>query len=382
MPILKSLVHHSLTTLPIELKISIIKLRLEMEYYISQKHNNMKKNFWILMLALQSVIVFGQQNNGAYLTRSLQQDNINSVLVETSGGSINVSGVPAAETRVEVFVTAKNRRELSKEELKKEVENLYTLTVGVSNGKLTASAKPKDKVRDWKRSLNFTFKVYVPQHVSTDLSTSGGSIGLYNLTGEQNFTTSGGGLEIDNVKGNIKGKTSGGSITVENSSDDIDLSTSGGSIEAKNCDGKIHLSTSGGSLNLKHLKGTIEARTSGGTIHSADIAGNLTAHTSGGSIYMSELTCSLDASTSGGNINIALTTLGEFVKINNSGGNIDLQLPKGKGINLDLSADKIKTDEMNNFNGKIDDEQIVGKLNGGGVPVSARSGGRISLTLK
>jgi hypothetical protein len=47
--------------------------------------------------------------------------------------------------------------------------------------------------------LSISFKVFVPKNTSTDLSTSGGSISLTNLTGEQKFSTSGGSLNIDNV---------------------------------------------------------------------------------------------------------------------------------------------------------------------------------------
>jgi hypothetical protein len=91
----------------------------------------------------------------------------------------------------------------------------------------------------------------------------------------------------------------------------------------------------------------------------------------------------LETSTSGGNIDVSIRQLGKYVKISNSAGHIDLELPKGKGMDLDLSADRIKTDHLDNFNGKIDDDEVSGKLNGGGVTVKVDAGsGRISLALK
>ena len=58
-----------------------------------------------------------------------------------------------------------------------------------------------------------------------------------------------------------------------------------------------------------------------------------------------------------------------------------MKLPKNKGVDLDLSGGRIKTDQLGNFDGKIEDDSLQGKLNGGGVPVKVRSSsGRISLT--
>lgn len=134
---------------------------------------------------------------------------------------------------------------------------------------------------------------------------------------------------------------------------------------------------------LDDLKGNIKATTSGGSVSGKNIEGELSAFTSGGSIHFSDLACSLETGTSGGNVDVAFTVLGKYVKISNSAGSIDVELPKGKGLDLDLSAMKIKTNHLENFNGKIDDEQINGKLNGGGIPVSIKAGsGRIYLALK
>jgi len=346
----------------------------------------MKKYLLFLMLIALQVSVMAQFNSEKepLITKPLSNESIKDVEVQTSGGSISVSGVAVSEARIEVYVSPNNNRNnLSKEEIQQRLNELYDLNISVANNKLTATAKRKQKLDDWKKSLNISFRVFVTKDVSTDLSTSGGSISLTNLSGKQNFSTSGGSLDVDNVSGNIDGRTSGGSINVENSKDDIELSTSGGSIEAKNCNGKLRLNTSGGSLELKDLKGEIRATTSGGSIHGKNIEGELISHTSGGSIYFTDLACSLETSTSGGNIDVAMKELGKYIKISNSAGNIDLQLPKGKGVDLDLSADKIKTDHLENFNGKLSEEEVNGKLNGGGVSVRVDAGsGRISLALR
>src|SRR6185436_20310599 len=299
----------------------------------------------LLLLNLVIAISFSvvAQNKEPYMTKSLSSESVKSTEVQTSGGSITVTGVnSAAETKVEVYIHGNNgKNEISKEEIVKRLED-YDLTVSVSSNKLTAIARPKQRNMDWKKGLSISFKVFVLKNVSTDLSTSGGSISLANLTGDQKFTTSGGSLHIDNVGGKVDGRTSGGSISVENSRDDIELTTSGGSIRASNCNGNLRLNTSGGSLTSKDLKGDIKATTSGGSVNGRNISGELETHTSGGSIHLFEMACSLEASTSAGGIDVEIKELGKYVKLSNSGGGIDLQLPKGKGVDLDLDGDRIK----------------------------------------
>jgi len=341
----------------------------------------MKKYLLFFVLAAFQFSLKAQSDKTPFMTKSLSNESIKDVDVETSGGSIAVSGV-TANARIEVYITSNNNKELTKEEIQKRLNEKYNLDISVANNKVTATARLKEKMTDWKKALNISFKVFVPRNVSTDLSTSGGSISLTNLSGNLKFSTSGGSLDLDNVGGNVDGRTSGGSINLQNSKDDIELATSGGSIDAKNCDGKLRLTTSGGSLDLKDLKGDIRATTSGGSIHGSDVEGELITHTSGGSIHLSDLSCSLETSTSGGNIDVSIKQLGKYIKISNSAGNIDVTLPN-KGLDLDLSASKIKTGQLNNFSGKVDDEEINGKLNGGGVPVRIDAGsGKISLSLR
>lgn len=343
------------------------------------------KKYSLLLILMASVFLIQAQSDEPYQTKSLANESIKNVKVETSGGSIAVTGVSSSEARLEVYIRANNGREntLGKEEIQKRLAEDYDLTISVSNNKLTAIAKPKHRNMDWKKALNISFRVFSPQTVSTDLSTSGGSIALKDITGSQDFTTSGGSLKIENVGGDIHGRTSGGSIHVENSKDEIDLSTSGGSIDASNCSGNLKLTTSGGSLKLSDLKGQIKASTSGGSVIGNTIQGELSAHTSGGNIRLQDLSCSLETSTSGGHIDVSLKELGKYVTITNSGGNINLQIPNNKGVDLKLRGDKIKTSTLTNFSGSVEDDEIDGKLNGGGIPVTVRAGsGRIDLAMK
>lgn len=348
----------------------------------------MKKIIFSLLLSTGGLLLHAQFNaeKDPYMTKSLSGESLQKVNVETSGGSISVSGVAASEARIEVYVRPNNGRNessLSKEEIQKRLDDDYTLEVTISGGQLNAIAKQRRDFNNWKKALSISFRIYVPQNMNTKLRTSGGSISLKNLAGSQDFSTSGGSLNVEKLSGQVSGRTSGGSISVIDSKDEIDLSTSGGSIEARNCEGTLDLSTSGGSLRLKDLKGNIKAKTSGGSVDGDNIEGELYAHTSGGSVDLSDLSCSVETSTSGGNIDVSIKQLGKFVRIDNSGGNISLQLPKDKGVNLDLRGNKIKVDALTNFSGSKEDDSLDGTLNGGGIPVKVRAGsGRITLSTK
>jgi DUF4097 and DUF4098 domain-containing protein YvlB len=324
----------------------------------------MKHILLVFFVAAAGFIHAQKNNEKPYLTRSLSKESIKNVEVETSGGSITLTGVQESEARIEVYINGNNNKELSDDEIKTRLEENYLLEIRIDKNKVMARAKPKKGNMDWKKSLGISFRFFVPQNTSSELKTSGGSIHLKGISGTQDFATSGGSLEVESVSGKVKGKTSGGSI------------------QADNCSGDIELLTSGGSLDLNALEGNVRASTSGGNISGKNIKGEFTAHTSGGNLKLGDLSCSLEASTSGGHISIAIKDYGKYVRIDNSGGNIDLHLPKGRGVDLDLEARKVKTNAMANFKGSMEKERVKGTLDGGGVPVKIRAhSGEVDLTL-
>ncbi len=344
------------------------------------------KKYLVFSAMLIGLVVTAQDKDDKtpFLTKSFSNGSFTSTVVQTSGGNITVTGSEGAEAKVEVYIYPGNGREqLSKEEIQQRLDDMYELEIGVSNNKLVAIAKSKKKISNWKKALSIGFKVFVPKKTDTELTTSGGNINISGLNGKQNFTTSGGNLVIMDLNGNVRGRTSGGNIHVSNSGEDLDLVTSGGNIEAGNCNGKMRLVTSGGSLFLKELKGDIKATTSGGNINGKHINGELVTSTSGGNIQLKDLACSLEANTSGGNIHASIEELGKYVTLGNSSGTIELDLPAGKGLDLKLKANRIKTDRLENFSGDVKEDEIDGKLNGGGVPVKVKAGsGRIVLAFK
>src|ERR1700744_3400850 len=307
----------------------------------------------LCFVACLSVAAMAQDNDKTpYLTKSLSGDAINNVIVSTSGGGIMGSGGSGQSPRIEVYIHGSNGHEqLSKEEIKKRLDESYDMDIAVNGHELKATVKNKHDNMDWKRGLNISFKIYVPENVSTDLHTSGGGIQLDNLKGKEDFSTSGGGLQLYALSGTIHGRTSGGGIQVSNSNDEIDLQTSGGGIQAKDCKGDIKLVTSGGGIQLKNLDGTINAHTSGGGIEGKHISGELVTNTSGGGIALDEMDCSLDASSSAGSVDVKMVHVGKYLKLNTSSGNIALKLPAKQGFDLNLKAERINDDIARNVNG-------------------------------
>ncbi len=346
----------------------------------------MKRLFILLMVCISNNVQSQNASEVPFITKSFSNESIKRVIAETAGGNISVFSVGASGVRVEVYIRPSNyngSQSYSKEEIQKRLEADYHFILEASDNTIKAIAKNKNQNINWKKALSISYKIFVPKEISTNLTTSGGNITLADLNGSQHFVTSGGNLDIERLKGKVVGVTSGGNISVSDCSEDIELTTSGGNITADNCTGKINLVTSGGDIKLSKLNGTIEATTSGGNAMANDIRGALEAHTSGGNVNLRDLYCSVDAATSGGNIFVSVKEIGNYVRITNSSGQIELELPSGKGLDLKLTASKIKTNQLNNFSGSMEEEEINGKLNGGGIPVTVKGGsGKINFTLK
>ena len=311
------------------------------------------------------------RDDSPYKTQTFS--GINAVRSQTSGGSLTVEGGSGSSARVEMYVRSNGgnwNQQLSNEEIEERLAD-YEVVIRQEGSTLVATARPKREGGNWwgnRKGLNVSFKFFTPRNVNTKLNTAGGSISLSHLAGNQQFETSGGSLHMTDLAGQILGRTSGGSISLDGCRDQIDVETSGGSITAANSSGNLKLETSGGSLKLVRLAGMIDARTSGGSISGEHIDGELRTSTSGGSVRISDMAGSIDASTSGGSVSVNLTRVDKFVKLATSAGSVRVQMPLNKGIDLDMDGSRVSA-PLNNFSGRAEKDRIVGKLNGGGIPV-------------
>jgi hypothetical protein len=336
------------------------------------------KQVVLLGMALVLVLNVFSQEGEPFIVKNF--GNVERVKAVTAGGNITVEGSETNEVRVKVYIRSSDyNRKLSDAEIRERLAKDYTLRMEVEGDMLVLQAKNKSNT-NWKNGLSISFSVTVPRSTSNDLTTSGGNIVLRGVEGKQDFVTSGGNLVVKDVKGNIKGTTSGGNITAEGLADNIELVTSGGNVNAEECRGNIKLVTSGGNLSLEDLNGTITASTSGGNVNGEEIRGEIQAATSGGNVDLEKVYGSVKAGTSGGRLRVSLVEVGKYVKLSNSGGNIDLELPAGKGYDLDIRGSKINTEALSNYSGSMSESRLNGKLNGGGIPVTIDRGERINLS--
>ncbi|MGB4772631.1 MAG: hypothetical protein WBP58_14285 [Chitinophagaceae bacterium] len=337
----------------------------------------MKKVLSFMLAMVVAVAVFAQDDE-PFLVKNF--NGVKKIKAQTSGGNISVTGGDGATAKVEVVIRSNyNNRQLSNEEIRKRLESDYELKVETEGDVLVLLAKTKRN--GWnKDGLSISFRITSPREVATKLVTSGGNITLRNLNGQQDFTTSGGNLVVSDLRGNITGNTSGGNIKAERVFDDVDLTTSGGNVSAVASKGRLTLTTSGGNLQLEDLDGTINASTSGGTVNGERLSGQIEASTSGGNVVLQHISGSLKAGTSGGNVKVYMDKVDQYVKLSNSGGGIDINLPDGKGYTLDLRADKINTSTLRNFSGSTSEGKMNGTMNGGGSQITASNSGRINLS--
>ena len=353
--------------------------------------NNSKaimKRLLLTLLVIPVTLVAYAQNDRTetpYQTKTFG-GNPTSLRVETSGGGIAVAGSSRADVLVELYVKANNYRDnLSKAEIDERL-NQYDIVMRADGNTVIATAKRKNNNNlDWRRSLSISFRITAPRNMGTDLETSGGGIQLSHLTGRQTFHTSGGGLDLTDLTGDLKGRTSGGSIHLTDcrtnrSSEKIDLETSGGGIDATNATGLIRLETSGGSIRLRNLNGKINAETSGGGVSGDGITGELITGTSGGSIRLTNMAGSVEATTSAGSLSLQLTKVGDYIRLSTGAGSVNVQMPLNKGMNVDLSGNRVSM-PLANFDGVSEKDRIKGKLNGGGIPVAiSASSGSVSVS--
>lgn len=300
-------------------------------------------SFASMILMVSTASAFSAIQDDPYRVEEFSITTPGNLDVRTSGGHITVKASESNRVRVEMYVR-KNGRDLSASDYDL---NDFEIDISQSGNTVRAIAK-RENGNNWKfwnnNNISISFVVYTPREMSTDLKTSGGHIETEGLKGKQEIATSGGHLQLHNLMGTVNARTSGGHIEISDFEGEMNTRTSGGHIEVQNANGNISLRTSGGHIDLERISGSVEASTSGGSIK-ADIA-----------------------------------SIGQFVDLRTSGGNVNISVPEGLGLDLELRGSRVRT-ELKNFSGKVEDDEVEGSINGGGPKISARtSGGTVRIS--
>ncbi len=352
--------------------------------------SNILFGFFALIIILLTIILFTLRkdinvyriNENTYKTSETeysfkQEYKVKSPLklkISTSGG--NISTFQGNDSTIEVSFIVKKRNQVLDVTLD-QLKEIAELEINHNDTTLDIEIK-----RFKERRISVGFMIKTPVKSSVNLRTSGGNIQVNGITGSHTISTSGGNIELEKITGNTDASTSGGNISIINSAADFNASTSGGNITMEHIDGKLHVSTSGGNINASAIKHGLSAHTSGGNIDVTDTQGPIDVNTSGGSIGLKDISGQVKAFTSGGDITANLIQLKERLDLETSGGSVDATIPKGTGIDLDLSADQINT-PLTNFTGLAKKDRIKGQMNGGGILVRlTTSGGSVTLNYK
>ena len=295
----------------------------------------------LVLLAMQFSAIASSNDTDPYLTKQFTLNGSGNLKVETSGASVAVTGASGNEVIVDMYVKLNGREvEMEDAEVERELDN-YNLDISQSGNTISVIVKKRNN--RGRNKLNISFKVQVPTEMSSKFQSSGGSISVDGLNGEQEIATSGGSIQVVNSSGYVDTHSSGGSLRVENFQGNIDVQSSGGSVKVKLLTGGLKVNTSGGSVNLEEINGSISA------------------------------------STSGGSIKAQLSNLEKELSMRSSGGSITAVVPDGLGLDLDLSGGRVNS-KLSNFSGEVKKDRIQGKINGGGIPVTMQSsGGSINL---
>lgn len=252
------------------------------------------KRTGLLMVALMALSVAACANAESRIEKTLTLAPGGKFVLQTDSGSVTVTGSSASGARI---IITSNRSDL---------DSLFNFDFNSSDG--LAQVTARKKTSHWFSNVNLHFEITVPSQTSLSVKTSGGSVKVSSVQGEQDLHTSGGSIDASEIRGNLAAHTSGGSISVRDVTGDADLGTSGGGISVNSLTGSLQAGTSGGPIHIDGVTGRAIAHTSGGSIQAAFARGNNQGgelSTSGGSIRASldpSANLDIDASTSGGSV--------------------------------------------------------------------------------
>lgn len=270
--------------------------------------------------------------------------------------------VPGTSANIEVYyIVHKGGRFARIDRSKLEGELILETEKTSTSVNIHVKSKYEDRLFNSADKYSVSFKVYVPKATECVLATSDGNVSVGGLNGNQQIRTSDGTIELSQITGNVSGKTSDGDVRVKSLNGDLDIRTSDGTVDIQSVQGSVVASTSDGDIKLTKVKGDISVKTSDGFINFHDVSG------------------SFSGSTSDGNINGTVIDLKKELNLRTSDGNIEVTLPAGLGLDLDIKGESVDV-PLQNFSGQSNETNIRGKSNGGGIPVVlSTAGGRVKV---
>lgn len=278
------------------------------------------------------------------MTKEFDLDGSGILKTYTFAGNIEVmSHSQEGKVRVELYV----ERGYSFWSNSKNLSN-YRITMKQVGNQVISSVERKEKERGFfSDEMTFSYKIYVPKNISSELRTSAGNIQVYGLQGTHNLKSFGGHITLDSLRGRVEAFTSGGNISIQNS------------------EGKIYGQTNGGNISLVDNSGDLRFRTNGGQITGRGISGSM----------LSEV--------NGGNIDINFLNITEGIDLKTTAGNITITLPKEIGFDINMAGMVIDLASDIAFEGVKKSGAVNGQIYEGGIPVNLKATyGKIAVNVK
>jgi DUF4097 and DUF4098 domain-containing protein YvlB len=136
-------------------------------------------------------------------------------------------------------------------------------------------------------------------------------------------------------------------------------------------EGKVMLRTGDGRISVNHLKGEMDFYSGDGRLEVEDVDGDLRARTGDGSIRVAGRFDALDVSSGDGRVSLMVrpgSRVQRSWEVRTSDGSVDLEIPADLAADLDLHTGDghITVNLPVTVEGKLNTQDIHGKLNGGG----------------
>jgi len=144
-------------------------------------------------------------------------------------------------------------------------------------------------------------------------------------------------------------------------------------------EGRVNLRTGDGKIDVAGLKGDMDLHTGDGSINLEDVDGRLHANTGDGHIQANGRFDELGLKTGDGHVDVRAkggSTLAAGWRLETGDGSVSLEVPNDLAADVDLhtSDGHIDLDMPVTTEGKIRQNEIHGKLNGGGSLLTIRTG--------
>ncbi|MFO7799873.1 MAG: DUF4097 family beta strand repeat-containing protein, partial [Rhodohalobacter sp.] len=148
-----------------------------------------------------------------------------------------------------------------------------------------------------------------------------------------------------------------------------------GNLEIKNLTGEVRVISTAGDIRLENLSGNIFAKTVSGDVMTDQNRGEIRLRTTTGNITTTALSGTLVAATTSGNIQSAFDEVSVGVYLETSTGNIDLQLPKLAGYEIDARGLSFNFDELTGekITKDVGFRNATVQIREGGIPVNLKT---------